>query len=120
MTSIDYSYRQERIADAIQQYRGHTERDLEDLQLLREQTLRLTSLVWEQQMHICKMNEEYLRLSDEKNRIVQADSQLIHGGVETISSMMVSLQEALQQRHHVIAANLDPIDSPRVIHGSNQ
>ncbi len=61
------------------------------------------------------MNEEYLRLSDEKNRIVQTDCQLIHGGVETISTMMVSLQEALQQRHKMIAANLDPIDSPRVM-----
>jgi hypothetical protein len=29
--------------------------------------------------------------------------------------MMISLQEALQQRHHVIAANLDPIDSPRIM-----
>jgi hypothetical protein len=28
MTPIDYAYHQERIADAIQQYRGHTERDL--------------------------------------------------------------------------------------------
>jgi hypothetical protein len=35
---IDYSYYQDRIADAVKQYRGHTERDLEDLQMLREQT----------------------------------------------------------------------------------
>ncbi len=34
MSAIDYSFHQERIADAIKQYRGHTERDLEDLQLL--------------------------------------------------------------------------------------
>jgi hypothetical protein len=50
MSSIDYTYHQERIADAIQQYRGHTERDLEDLQLLREQTALHASLIWEQQM----------------------------------------------------------------------
>ncbi len=31
MSAIDYSYHQERIADAIQQNRGHTERDLENL-----------------------------------------------------------------------------------------
>ncbi len=37
MSAIDYFYYQDRIADAINQYRGHTERDLEDLQLLREQ-----------------------------------------------------------------------------------
>ena len=35
MTEVDYRYHQETIADAIQQYRGHTESDLEDLQLLR-------------------------------------------------------------------------------------
>ena len=34
MTDIDYRYHQETIAEAIKQYRGHTERDLEDLQLL--------------------------------------------------------------------------------------
>jgi hypothetical protein len=45
MSTIDYSYRQERIADAFQQYRGHTERDLEDLQLLREQTALQASLI---------------------------------------------------------------------------
>jgi hypothetical protein len=38
MSQLDYEYNQERIAEAIKQYRGHTERDLDDLQLLREQT----------------------------------------------------------------------------------
>ncbi len=45
MTDVDYSYHQETIADAITQYRGHTERDLEDLQLLREQTALQASLI---------------------------------------------------------------------------
>jgi hypothetical protein len=63
MSAIDYAYHQERIADAIRQYRGHTERDLDDLQLLREQTALQASLIWEQQMQICDMNEAYLRLS---------------------------------------------------------
>ena len=62
MTNIDYSYHQEAIAEAIQQYRGHTERDLEDQQLLREQTTLQASLIWEQQMQICNMNEAYLQL----------------------------------------------------------
>jgi hypothetical protein len=44
MSDHDYMYRQERIADAIHQYAGHTKRDLEDLQLLREQTSLLASL----------------------------------------------------------------------------
>jgi hypothetical protein len=47
MTSINYAFHQERMADAFQQYRDHTERDLEDLQLLREQTALQASLIWE-------------------------------------------------------------------------
>ncbi len=79
MTPIDYAYHQERIADAIKQYaRGHTERDLNDLQLLREQTSLQASLIWEQQMQICKMNEAYLQLSDEKEMIILADNRLVH------------------------------------------
>ncbi len=47
MTDVDYRYHQETIAETILQYRGHTERDLEDLQLLREQTALQASLIWE-------------------------------------------------------------------------
>jgi hypothetical protein len=65
-------------------------------------------------MQIGKMNEAYLQLSDEKNRIVQADNRLVHEGMGHISKMMSSLQQSLQQRHDVLAANLDPINSPRI------
>jgi hypothetical protein len=82
--------------------------------MLREQTALQASLIWEQQTQICKMNEAYLQLSDEKNRIVQADNQLVHKGMEHITTMMSSLQQSLQQQHEVLAANLDPINSPRV------
>ncbi len=84
MTDIDYRYHQDMIADAIKQYRGHTERDLEDLQLLREQTALQASLIWEQQMQICNMNEAYLQLSDEKERVVLADNRLIREDMENI------------------------------------
>jgi hypothetical protein len=114
LSNIDYSYQQERIADAIQQYRGYTERDLEDLQLLREQTALQASLIGEQQMQICNMNEAYLQLSDQKERIVLADNRLVHEGMEHISTMMVSLQQSLLQRHEVLTANMNPIDSPRI------
>jgi hypothetical protein len=43
-----------------------------------------------------------------------ADNRLVHEGMEHISTMMTSLQQSLQQRHEVIAANMDPIDSPRI------
>ena len=114
MTAIDYQYYQDRIADAITQYRGHTERDLDDLQLLREQNALQASLIWEQQMQICKMNEAYLQLSDEKERIVLADNRLVHEGMEHISTMMSSLQHSLLQRHETLAASMDPIDSPLI------
>ena len=65
-------------------------------------------------MQICKMNEAYLQLSDEKNRIVLADNRLVHDGMEHISKMMSSLQDGLQKRHDVLIENLDRIDSPRI------
>jgi galactokinase len=114
MSSLDYEYNQERIAEAIKQYRGHTERDLDDLQLLREQTALQASLIWEQQMQICDMNKAYLELSDEKERVVLADNRLVHEGMEHITTMMTDLQQSLQKRHEVIAANMDRIDSPRI------
>ncbi len=114
MSEIEYRYHQDTIANAIKQYRGHTERDLEDLQLLREQTALQASLIWEQQIQICNMNEAYLQLSDEKERVVLAENRLIHEDVENISLMMSSLQESLQQRHKVLAANMDPINSPLI------
>ncbi len=75
-------------------------------------------------MQICKMNEAYLQLSDEKERIVLADNRLVHEGMEHISGMMASLQQSLLQRHEVqqsllqrhevLAANMDPINSPMI------
>ncbi len=62
----------------------------------------------------CKMNEAYLQLSNEKERIVLADNRLVHEGMEHITNMMSSLQESLQQRHEVLAANMDPINSPLI------
>jgi hypothetical protein len=34
--------------------------------------------------------------------------------MEHISTMIASLQRSLQQRHEVLASNMDPIDSPRI------
>ncbi len=65
-------------------------------------------------MQICKMNEAYLQLSDEKKRIVLADNRLVHEGMEHITSTMSSLQESMRQRHEVLASNMDPINSPLI------
>jgi hypothetical protein len=45
MSSIDYTFYQDRISDAIKQYRAHTARDLDDLQMLREQIALQASLI---------------------------------------------------------------------------
>ncbi len=60
------------------------------------------------------MNEAYLQLADEKNRIVLADNRLVYEGMEHISKMMKSLQDGLQKRHDVLVENLDRIDSPKI------
>jgi hypothetical protein len=64
-------------------------------------------------MHICKWNEEYLHVSDEKNNIIKADSQ------NKIINLMETLQEALNQRHSVITKNLDPIERQSQNHGNH-
>jgi hypothetical protein len=112
MSTIDYKYYQDRIADAIEQYRGHTERGLDDLATTAKGAKRSTS-----QLNLGTadaMNEAYLQFSDEKSRIVLADNRLAHEGMEHISTMMSSLQQSLLQRHEVLAANMNPIDSPRI------
>jgi hypothetical protein len=92
MSQTDYQWHQDSIAEAIKQYRDHTERDLDDLQLLRQQTALQASLIWEQQMQICDMNESYLQLSDEKERIVLAENRIVNEGMEHITTMMTSMQ----------------------------
>ena len=60
------------------------------------------------------MNEAYLQLSDEKERIVLADNWLVHKDMEHISTMMSSLQESLQQRHEVLVESMGLINSPLI------
>ena len=114
MSQFNYDFYQERAAQAIQQYRGHTERDLGDLKLLREQVALQASLIWEQQMQICDMNKAYLDVSDEKDRIILAENRIVHEGMEHINKMMKSMQDSLQQRHETIVENNRPIDSPLI------
>ena len=65
-------------------------------------------------MQICDMNKAYLQLSDEKEKVVLADNRLAQEGMKHITTMMTELQQKLQKRHDVIAANMDRIDSPRI------
>ena len=84
------------IASAIKQFEQHVERNNQDQYVLREQTTLLASLVFEQQTHICDLNDRYLRLLlDEKKQLVQDDDKKIHTDVNTIIDTMKTLQEAL-------------------------
>jgi hypothetical protein len=62
--------RKDEIASAIKQFEDHVKRNNSDQQLLREQTTLLASLVFEQQTHICDLNDRYLRLLEEKKQLV--------------------------------------------------
>ena len=86
--------RKDEIASAIRQFEDHVRRNNLDQQLLREQTTLLASLVFEQQKHICDLNDRYLRLFEEKKQLVQVDDMKIHNDVDTIIDTMKTLQEA--------------------------
>ena len=70
----------------------------------------LASLVFEQQTHICNLNDRFLRLLEEKKQLVQVDDKKIHNDVDTIIDTMKTLQEALNQRHDTVTKILEPID----------
>jgi hypothetical protein len=69
--------RKDEIASANRQFEDHVERNNQDQYVLREQTTLLASLVFEQQTHICDLNDRYLRLLDEKKQLVQNDDNKI-------------------------------------------
>ncbi len=83
--------------------------------MLREQTTLLASLVFEQQTHICDLNDRYLRLLDEKKQLVQNDDKKIHTDVNTIIDTMKTLQEALDHRHVAVTKILEPIDMLKIM-----
>jgi hypothetical protein len=103
------------IAEAITQFQNHVRRDHKDTPLLREQTSLLANLAFEQQIHICELNDRYLRLSEEKKRLVQGDDKNIHNGVDTIINTMKTLQDALNQRHTTVSEILEPIDKSKIM-----
>jgi hypothetical protein len=70
MKESEIEIRRENIAEAITQYEDHIKRDHASMQLLGEQTTLMAHLNWEQQVHICDLNERYLRLV-ERNRPIE-------------------------------------------------
>jgi hypothetical protein len=110
MSEHDIRTRKEEIADAIDQYENHTQNDHASMQLLRRQCSYLAHLVWEQQLHICDLNDRALRHIDERKRILNGNDASIHKNVNDIVAVMKELQLSLQRRHEVISGILTPVD----------
>jgi hypothetical protein len=102
MSEHEIRARKEEIAEAIDQYENHTRNDHASMQLLREQCSCLAHLVWEQQLHICDLNDRALRHIDERKRILNGNDAPIHKNVDDIVAVMKELQLTLQRRHEVI------------------
>ncbi len=83
--------------------------------MLREQTTLLATLAFEQQTHICDLNDRYLRLLNEKRQLVQVDDKKIHTDEDTIIDTMKTLQEALNQRHVAVTKIQEPIDMSKIM-----
>jgi hypothetical protein len=80
------------------------------MQLLREECSCLAHLVWEQQLHICDLNDRALRHIDKRKQILNGNDAPIHKNVDEIVAVMKELQLTLQRRHEVITGILTPID----------
>ncbi len=70
----------------------------------------MAHLNWEQQVHICDLNERYLQLVEEGNRIAQSSDKPIYDSVEIIVNTVKKLQESLNQRLENKSNVLTPVD----------
>jgi hypothetical protein len=85
MTDIEIESQNEEIAHAIKQHEWHVWRDHDDHLLIREQASLLANLAWEQQVHVCDLNDKYLRLLEERKRLVDMSHKPV---VDLISNTM--------------------------------
>ena len=115
MREADIQGRKDDIAEAITQYEDHIKRDHANMQLLREQITLMAHLNWEQQVHICDLNERYLRLVEERNQIAQLSDKPIYDSVDVIVNTMKTLQESLNQRLEKMSNILTPVDMTKIM-----
>jgi hypothetical protein len=114
ITDVEIESQNEEIAEAIRQHEKHVWRDHDDLLLIREQASLLANLAWEQQIHICNLNDKYLRLLEERKRLADMSHKPVYDSVDLINNTMKDivndtmknlqekinvLQETLNQRH---------------------
>ncbi len=70
----------------------------------------MAHLNWEQQVHICDLNERYLRLVEERNQIAQLSDKPIYDNVDIIVNTMKTLRESLKQRLEKMSNIMTPVD----------
>jgi hypothetical protein len=130
MKESEIEIRRENIAEAITQYENNVKSDHTSMQLLREQATLMAHLNWEQQVHICDLNERYLRL-EERNQIAQLSDKPIYDSVyiivnsmktlqeydsvDIIVNSMKTLQESLNQRLEKMSNILTPVDMTKIM-----
>jgi hypothetical protein len=122
MKDPEIESRNEDLAEVMRQYKAHTWKDHDDVLLLREQGSLLANAVWEQQKHICDLNDKYLRLLEERKNLVDVSHTPVHASVDqineaicTLHKRMLDVQKTLDQSHDTMSQLLTPIDTVKIM-----
>jgi hypothetical protein len=83
--------------------------------MLCEQNALVGRLAYEQQIHICDLNERYLRLLEEKRQLVQMKDTHIYDSVNIITLKMMQLKESLKERDSAVSKIVTPIDFKEIM-----
>ncbi len=115
MRDVDIDAQNAEIAEAIAQYESHARRDHESMIMLREQNVILAHLAWEQQIHICDLNEGYLQLVEEKKKLIATEDETILDNMGDITTLMTNLRETLENRQQKVSEISTPIDLSKIV-----
>jgi hypothetical protein len=115
MKDVEIEIHNKEIDEAIDIFGDHATRDQNSMLMLREQNALVGRLNWEQQLHICELNERYLRLLDEKSELVRRNNQPIYESVNILSVTMALLEESLKERDEFMPKTLTPLDFKEVM-----
>jgi hypothetical protein len=110
MDSLDIESKNFEIAEAISQYEDHIKRDHDSMIMLREQNALMARLVYEQQLHICDLNERYLQMVESEKQRTTDDDMSIQNDIFDISDIMTRLEKSLKKRQEEVSKSFTPID----------
>jgi hypothetical protein len=112
-SDVDIDAHNAEIIETVAQYEN---RDHDDSMIvLREQNALLARLAWEQQIHICDLNERYLKLAEEKKNLVETEDDEILDNMVDMTNLMTNLRESLEQRQQTISEIWSPIDLSKIL-----